>query len=190
MSKAMRRRKLHRESGMTLIELAIAAVVLIVGMLSIMGVLLMAVGNNGRSKVDSSATMLSQAVLEQLRAKLAGGGPGSLTDNANCNGTGTAHQIGYDIGSASSGGANTSGSGINFSQSQGSIGNDANGNPYYMNYVDCNNNVTMTYDVRWNIENVGNSTYLVTVGARPSGNLPVQYSFSIPVNMRTYVGGL
>ena len=89
MSRTMLRRKLHRESGMTLIELAIAAVVLIVGMLSIMGVLLVAVGNNGRSKIDSSATMLSQAVLEQLRAKLAGGGPGSLTDNANCNGCGS-----------------------------------------------------------------------------------------------------
>jgi type II secretory pathway pseudopilin PulG len=190
MSRTMLRRKLHRESGMTLIELAIAAVVLIVGMLSIMGVLLVAVGNNGRSKIDSSATMLSQAVLEQLRAKLAGGGPGSLTDNANCNGTGTAHQIGYDIGAAASGGANISGSGINFSQSQATIGTDSFGNPYYMNFVDCNNNVTMTYDVRWNIQDLGNSTYLVTVGSRPVSGLPTQYSFSLPVNMRTYVGGL
>ncbi len=190
MGRRMSRQKLHPESGMTLIELAIAAVVLIVGMLSIMGVLLMAVGNNGRSKIDSTATMLSQAVLEQLRAKLAGGGPGSLTDNSNCNGTGTAHQIGYDLNGAATGGANVSGSGIDFSQSQSTIGTDANGNPYYMNFVDCNNNVTMTYDVRWNIQDLGNSTYLVTVGSRPKGNLPVQYSFAIPVNMRTYVGGL
>ncbi len=190
MSRKTPKRTLHRESGMTLIELAIAAVVLIVGMLSIMGVLLVAVGNNGRSKIDSSATMLSQAVLEQLRAKLAGGGPGSLTDNANCNGTGTAHQIGYDIGSATSGGASTSGSGINFTQAQSAIGNDSFGNPYYMNYVDCNNNIKMTYDVRWNIQDLGNSTFLVTVGSKPVSGLPTQYSFALPVNMRTYVGGL
>jgi len=186
MSRATRRKKVHSESGMTLIELAIAAVVLIVGMLSIMGVLLMAVGNNGRSKIDSTATMLSQAVLEQLSAKLSGGGPGSLTDNSNCNGTGTTWQIAWD---PTPGGANVSGSGIDFSQSQSTIANDGNGYSYYMNYVDCNNNIQMTYDVRWNVQALGAATYLVTVGARPKGNLPTQYSFSIPVNMRTYVGG-
>ncbi|HEX7894153.1 MAG TPA: hypothetical protein VF447_08185, partial [Terriglobales bacterium] len=74
-----RKTKLHPESGMTLIELAIAGVVLVFGMLSLMGVMITAVGNNGRSKIDSSATMLNQAVLEQISAKLAGGGPGSIT---------------------------------------------------------------------------------------------------------------
>lgn len=178
-------RKLHPESGMTLIELAIAGFVLVFGMLAIMGLLVIAVGNNGRSKIDSAATMLSQGVLEQLRAKLSGGGPGSLTDNANCNGTGTVHAIGYDAG-----GANVSGSGIDFTQAQSSIGTDSNGNPYYMNYVDCANNVTMIYDVRWNVQSVGSATYLVTVGARPKNGLPVRFAFAIPVNMRTYVGGL
>lgn len=169
---------------MSLIELAIAGFVLVFGMLSIMGLLMIAVGNNGRSKVDSSATMLSQAVLEQLSAKLSGGGPGSLTDNSNCNGTGTTHPIGYDAG-----GATTSGSGIDFTQAQSNIGTDSNGNPYYMNYTECNNNVPMTYDIRWNIQSVGNATYLVTVGAKPQNNLPQQFAFAIPVNMRTYVGG-
>ncbi|PYV61799.1 MAG: hypothetical protein DMG95_11355 [Acidobacteria bacterium] len=69
------------ESGMSLIELMIASVVLIFGMLSIMGLLMLAIGNNGRSKIDSGATMLTQVVLEQVSAKLAGGGPGSITDN-------------------------------------------------------------------------------------------------------------
>jgi Tfp pilus assembly protein PilV len=184
MSRTVHLRKLDREAGMTLIELAIAGFVLVFGMLSIMGLLVIAIGNNGRSKIDSSATMLSQAVLEQLSAKLSGGGPGSLTDNSNCNGTGTTHQIGYDAG-----GANTSGSGIDFTQAQGSIGTDSNGNPYYMDYIECNNNVTMVYDIRWNIQSVGNATYLVTVGARPKNTLPTRFAFAIPVNMRTYVGG-
>jgi hypothetical protein len=82
------------------------------------------------------------------------------------------------------------GNGIDFTQAQNSIGTDSNGNPYYMNYIDCNNNVQMTYDIRWNIQSVGNATYLVTVGARPKNGLPQQFAFAIPVNMRTYVGGI
>ena len=44
--------------------------------------------------------VLTQAVLEQVSAKLAGGGPGTLTDNANCNGTGTTFTILYQPGGA------------------------------------------------------------------------------------------
>ncbi len=163
---------------MTLIELAIAAVVLIVGMLSIMALLFTAIGNNGRSKIDSSATMLTQAVLEQISAKLAGGGPGTLTDNANCNGTGTTFTILYQPGGAT---LNANGT-INFTAAQ--VAN------YSMNYVQCNNNVPRTYDVRWNVQNIKDKTYLVTVGARPAGgNGAAQFSFALPVTMRSYVGG-
>jgi Tfp pilus assembly protein PilV len=181
-TKAMKGRMCQRsfgpESGMTLIELSIAGFVLVFGMVSIMGLLILAIGNNGRSKVDSTATMLTQAVLEQISAKLAGGGPGSLTDNANCNGTGNTWTIDYQSGA----GAPLLGSKIDFTQ--GAIAN------YSMNYVDCNNNIPMTYDVRWNVQNVGtNGTYLVTVGARPFGGLPTRFSFSLPVTMRAYVGG-
>ncbi len=174
----MTRRKLHRESGMTLIELAIAAVVLIVGMLSIIALLFTAIGNNGRSKIDSSATMLTQAVLEQVSAKLAGGGPGTLTDNANCNGTGTTFTILYQPGGAPLLANGT----IDFTAAQ--VAN------YSMDYVQCNNNVPRTYDVRWNVQIMTDKTYLVTVGARPAGgNGATQFSFALPVTMRSYVGG-
>jgi hypothetical protein len=165
---------------MTLIELMIAAVVLIFGMLSIMGLLMLAVGNNGRSKIDSSATMLSQAVLEQISAKLVGGGPGSITDNSGCGGgPGTTWTIAYG-----QGGANLAGGKIDFvGQAQGAVPAD-----YYMNYVECNNNVRMTYDVRWNIQAVGTTTYLVTVGARPFSGMPTRFAFALPVSMRAYVG--
>jgi type II secretory pathway pseudopilin PulG len=178
MSKTMSRLKLHPESGMTLIELAIAAVVLIVGMLSIMGLLFIAIGNNGRSKIDTSATMLTQAVLEQVSAKLAGGGPGTLTDNANCNGTGTLFTILYQPGGAA---LNANGT-INFTAAK--VPN------YSMDYVQCNNNVPRPYDVRWNVQIITDKTYLVTVGARPGGgNGAAQFSFALPVTMRSYVGG-
>ncbi len=166
---------------MTLIELMIASVVLIFGMLSIMGLLMLAMGNNGRSKIDSGATMLSQVVLEQVSAKLAGGGPGSITDNANCNNTGTTHVI-NDL----PGGATLLGGKIDFTQAQGPL---ALAN-YAMNYVECNNAVKMDYDVRWNVQSVGaNGTYLVTVGARPRSFKAGRCTFAIPITMRAYVGG-
>ena len=167
---------------MTLIELMIASVVLIFGMLSIMGLLMLAMGNNGRSKIDSGATMLSQVVLEQVGAKLAGGGPGSITDNSACGaGPGTTHII-----NEQAGGANLVGGKVDFTEAQaGLIANN-----YAMNYVQCNNNVKMDYDVRWNVQIVGaNGTYLVTVGARPKNSLPVRFAFALPVTMRAYVGG-
>jgi len=182
MRSAQDRKKRNPESGMTLIELMIASVVLIFGMLSIMGLLMLAIGNNGRSKIDSGATMLTQVVLEQVSAKLAGGGPGSITDNSACGaGPGTKHTI-----NEQPGGANLVGGKIDFTQSQGAL---VGGN-YAMNYTDCNNNVTMNYDVRWNIQSIGaNGTYLVTVGARPKSFKAGRFTFAIPVSMRAYVGG-
>jgi len=168
------------ESGMSLIELMIASVVLIFGMLSIMGLLMLAIGNNGRSKIDSGATMLTQVVLEQVSAKLAGGGPGSITDNSACGaGPGTTWVL-----NDQAGGANLSGGKIDFTQAQGPLLGS-----YAMNYVDCNNNITMTYDVRWNIQTLGVKSFLVTVGARPKNGLPTRFAFALPVTMRAYVGG-
>jgi Tfp pilus assembly protein PilV len=181
MRSAQNRKNRNPESGMTLIELMIASVVLIFGMLSIMGLLMLAIGNNGRSKIDSGATMLTQVVLEQVSAKLAGGGPGSITDNSNCNNTGTTWTI-----EDQPGGATLSGGKIDFTQAQAPL----IANNYAMNYVDCNNNVPMDYDVRWNIQSIGaNGTYLVTVGARPKSFKAGRFTFAIPVTMRAYVGG-
>ena len=177
-------RQSSSESGMTVVELMIAGFVLVFGMLSIMGLLMLAIGNNGRSKVDSSATMLNQAVIEQVSAKLAGGGPGSITD---CNGTGAAHIIGDAVDdNLAAAGAQVLNGAINFNQAQAAILAD-----YYMNYQQCDaaGNPQLTYDVRWNVTQMGTSnTYLVTVGARPSSGLPTRFSFALPVNMRAYVG--
>jgi type II secretory pathway pseudopilin PulG len=183
MNKKSARKKINPESGMTMIELLIAGVVLIVGMLAIMVLLGLATGNNGRSKVDSTATMLSQAVVEQISAVLAGGGPGSIVDNANCNGTGNTFQIDSTSGPAPNGaGAPLLNGKIDFTQAPvaGS----------QMSYVDCAGNLQTTYDVRWNVQTIGASgTFLVTVGAKPQGGGAKQFNFSLPINMRVYVGG-
>lgn len=165
------------ESGSSLIEVAIAGLVLLVGMLAVMTLLAISIGNNGRSKVDSTATMLTQVVVEQISAVLGGGGPGSITD---CNATGTTWTI-----ASASGGANLSGSTIDFTQSSPPTG-------FYMNFVQCdaNNHPLATYDVRWNVQTIDSGgTFLVTAGARPKGSAGNKLLFSIPVNVRAYVGG-
>jgi type II secretory pathway pseudopilin PulG len=176
------RRKSHPESGMTMVELLIAGVVLVVGMLAIMVLLGLATGNNGRSKVDSTSTMLSQAVVEQISAVLAGGGPGQIVDDNNCDGTGNTWQIDSQSGPPPNGvGAPLQGEKIDFTQAAPAGSK--------MDYVDCAGNVRTTYDVRWNVQTIdATGTYLVTVGAKPVQGGAKQFLFSLPVNMRAYVG--
>jgi type II secretory pathway pseudopilin PulG len=181
MPRTNRHRNRNSEAGMTLIELLIASAVLVFGMLSLMGLLMLAIGNNGRSKIDSTATMLTQSVVEQITAVLEGGGPGTIQDCVNPPWT-----VDNSAGPSPNGqGAALAGGNIDFTQK----------NPpknYFMNYVECslqpNGTVTqMTYDVRWNVQLVEH-TYLVTVGAKPKGGLPTRFAFALPVTMRVYVG--
>jgi hypothetical protein len=179
------RGKLRSESGMTVIELLIAGVVLVVGMFAVMGLLGLAVGNNGRSKIDTTATMLSQTVVEQISAQLEGGGPGLIQDCVNP----TPWDIEYQSAPPPNGwGAALNGDKIDFTQTNPPAGS-------FMNYVECNvqpngNVIQTVYDVRWNVQAMtANQTYLVTVGARPKNKGPIRFSFALPVNMRVYVGG-
>src|SRR5712664_377723 len=55
-----------REAGMTLIELLIAMLVLAVGLSGIMAMVVTALATNGRNRKDTSATLLSQMVIEQM----------------------------------------------------------------------------------------------------------------------------
>jgi hypothetical protein len=175
-----------RQSGITLIELMIATFVLIFGMLSLIGLLMVAIGNNGRSKIDTSATMLTQSVVEQISAVLEGGGPGSITDCA-----GNTWNIDSSSAAPPNGqGARLASGAIDFTQAQANVPAQ-----YFMNYVECatqpNGNVVQTtYDVRWNVQQMSaNQTFLVTVGAKPKGGLPTRFSFALPVSMRVFVGG-
>ncbi|HYH00350.1 MAG TPA: hypothetical protein VD837_14550 [Terriglobales bacterium] len=174
MVRANRRlRGLKPQAGMTMIELLIAAVVMVVGLLAIMGIFALAIGNNGRSKVDTSATMLSQAVIEQISAVLARGGPSMVKD---CKGTT------WNIETAV-GGAQLKGATIDFSQSAP----PAN---YHMDFVVCSDAdaaIQTVYDVRWHISTVSN-TYLVTVSAKPKNMGVARFAFALPVTMRSYVG--
>ncbi len=174
--------KHKREAGFTLLELLIAGIVLMVGLLALTGLFVTAIGNNGRSRVDSTATMVSQAVVEQISATLAGGGPAQVTD---CEGN--TFLLEY-----AAGGANLGGSGIDFTQSTSGLAATSTTPGYQMNFTVCNGGAeaatTAVYDVRWNVQQVGTGTWLATIAARPVNLQPGRFTFNLPVTMRTYVG--
>jgi prepilin-type N-terminal cleavage/methylation domain-containing protein len=167
----------RKQAGFTLLELMIAVLVLTFGLLAITALFATAIGNNGRSRVDSTATMLSESVLEQISAVLARGGPSAVTD---CGQPPTTWSIDTDIG-----GAALSGSSIDFTQTNPPAG-------YYMNFVVCNGGAEpgtqAVYDVRWNVSQLSTNSYLVTVAARPQNMVQGRFTFALPVTLRTYVG--
>src|SRR5438270_11322022 len=57
-----------QESGLTLIELMIAMVVLAVGILGSMGLIIRAIGGDAWSKQLSNSTVLAQAITERIMA--------------------------------------------------------------------------------------------------------------------------
>ncbi len=174
--------KHKRQAGFTLLELLIACIVLTVGLLAITGLFMLAIGNNGRSRVDSTATMVTQAVIEQMTATLSGGGPAQVIDCQN-----NKFLLAY-----APGGADLSSNGIDFTQSASGIAASATTAGYQMNFTVCNGGAeegtTAVYDVRWHIQQVGTGTWLATVSARPLNLQPGRFTFSLPVTMRTYVG--
>jgi Tfp pilus assembly protein PilV len=177
MSGFLQERKRKRQTGFTVLEAMIAGFILTFGLLAITALFATAIGNNGRSRVDTTATMLSQSVIEQISAVLARGGPSAMTD---CAPTPTLWFIDTNVG-----GAALTGSSIDFTEASPPSG-------YHMSFVVCNGggqaNTEATYDVRWNVAQISTNTYLVTVAARPQGMAAGRFTFSLPVTFRTYVG--
>jgi Tfp pilus assembly protein PilV len=165
--------KKNSEAGTTLIELMMAAVVVVIGFAGTLALVLTAIASNNRNRTDSTGTMIAQAIVENISSVLVGSGTDNLTDCA-----GNPWTINTAVG-----GANLSGSQIDFTQAQTSITAH-----YYMNYVVCNVNSQTTYDVRWNVQTVTSNTYLITVGVKQkNSNLTGNKFFALPVNLRSYI---
>ena len=177
--KLMTTKRHKRDSGFSLIELMMAMLVLMFGVLAGMTMVIMGVARNGTNRFDTTATNVAQTVLEEI----AGTSPNSdpvLTVNDCVPNT-------LQINTAA-GGANllTNGS-IDFTQSAAGL----NGNQYQMNYTVCGTNgVQVTYDVRWNVQKVGTYAKLVTVAAQQQSNSNAQIGLTYlpPVTLRTLVG--
>jgi Tfp pilus assembly protein PilV len=179
--------KKRSQAGFTLIEVIIASVLLIVGVAAMSGLVGLTIKNNGHSRLDTSATMITQSVIEQVSSGIAdesygGTGTAYIYD---CTGTGTGLDNTWPV-NVESGGANLDTNGnIDFTQDPSTIPTG-----YQMDYVACHGNIRTTYDVRWKIVALPNSTSVFTnlliVGARIKGGGPAIINF--PINMHVMVG--
>ena len=164
-------------AGFALAELLIASVVMTVGGLGAFGIIIMAVGANSRNLHDSTMTMLTNAVIEQVNSTLVGSGTAALSD---CKGTT------FTIATAPGGAAlqNGLGSDVDFVATA-----PAN---YHMDYTISSPCAAQgkngaTYDVRWHVAQIGaaggtpSNSFLVTVAAKRKG-------LSLPINVRVVVG--
>ncbi len=169
----IRKSRRNLESGMTMLEVLFAVVVMTVGFLGLVGLVTVAIASNNRNKLDSTGTMLTQAVVEQIGSTLVGTGTAALSD---CD----SHT--FTIATAV-GGATLSGSSIDFSQSLTSVPTN-----YSMQFTVCSAGLKSYYDVRWNVQAMSNEVYLITVGARMKGSgAGGNKFFALPVTLRTYV---
>jgi len=177
-----RRSPLSLESGISMIEVMVATLVMAICSLGVVGLVSASIATNSRNKLDSTGTMLTQAVVERVKSTIIGSGTSSLVD---CDGTT------WTI-DTSPGGAALSGSAIDFSEASPPTN-------FHMNYVvrsPCTNTgeEITTYDVRWRIEVVGASagtptnTFMITVGARMQGHSEGNMFFSLPVSFRVMAG--
>src|SRR4029077_5420205 len=102
------KKRFRNERGMSLIELMIAMVVLLVGVVGSMALIAYAIGGNGRSKQQSNATVVAQMLSEKISSQKASTSADlSLSD---C--TGTANVVHTSVG----GGALTSSGDVDFTQ--------------------------------------------------------------------------
>lgn len=208
MKRASRANATRRQRGLTLIELMMAMFVLAIGLAGGMILVSTAIASNNRNKLDTTATLLSQMVLEKIitpgnnnMPPLVGvppvqGPPPHFVTVTDC--TGATFRVYLDPGGPALNAANPAD--LDWTQPPPAQG-------YNMNYTVCRaGGQTSVYDVRWNITAVKGSpagcqanctvvyTKLVTVSARPTaaGRNTVQkvLFFGLPVTLRGVVGVL
>lgn len=161
----------------------IAAAVLIIGVVAMAGLVGVAVASNGHNKLDSSATMLAQAVTEQVYTGISnlpynGNGQTTMLD---CAGNSWTLDTEAPTNLSDQSALKSDGT-IDFSSTQPKWPN------YHMDYVVCAGNVKTTYDVRWNITPLSGNAYtsMLTVGVQMEGGATGIVNF--PINIRVMVG--
>jgi prepilin-type N-terminal cleavage/methylation domain-containing protein len=161
------------EHGMSLIELMIALVVLMVGVVGSMYLIGLSMGGNGRTKQQSNSTAIAQMMVEKISSVVASGSPTlTITDCAGNSST---------IATAAGGSALTSAGVVDFTQS--AVSN------YQMLFTDCaTGGMQFTYDARWNITQPTPYTKLVTVSVQKQNAGKDPKFFSLPVTIRTLTG--
>jgi Tfp pilus assembly protein PilV len=176
MAKTSSKRKRNSERGFSLLELLMASVILITGILGSTIMIVIGISRDNANQVDTTATNAAQTILEQIASA-------SASSNATISVT-DCLQTNLTISTAVGGAPLTSTGSIDFTQSA------VNG--YQATYTVCGNNGLQTaYDIRWNISAVQSQGLgkLVTVSARQPF-VAGQNGFAgiLPVTLRTVAG--
>lgn len=169
-----RKKAARKERGMSLVELMIAMVILLVGLVGSMSLVALSMGSNGRSRQQGNSTIVSQLIAEKISSVKATTSPTlTVTD---CAGNS------FTVNTTAPGGAPLTSSGdVDFTQAAVS--------GYQMLYTDCGTSSRqVTYDVRWNIQQPTPYVKVLTVSTRQQGAGGDLKYFSLPVTIRTLVG--
>jgi Tfp pilus assembly protein PilV len=177
--------------GFSLLELMIAALVMVVGLTGGLLLIMTAVASNYRNNMDSTGTVLAQTTLEMIASvpanATATSTPSSNVTVVDCNPTSTSasHTVNTLGGTTGAGAPLTGGGAIDFTQSAVS--------GYSMSYYACQASTgdrQVIYDVRWNIKTLSSDAKLVTVAAQrtsaDTSNNPMAYQ--VPVSIKMIVG--
>ena len=172
----------RRQKGLTLIELMLALFVLAVGLAGGMILVSTAIATNNRNKLDTTATLIAQTVLERILQQ----GASSTAVIAITDCTGNQLNINNTSAAAPGAGSPVANGSLTF-QAAPTAG-------YGGTYTVCRaGGMTATYDVQWNITTMGTSgtqvyTKYVTVAARPQGAAANNKSqilfYGVPISLR------
>jgi prepilin-type N-terminal cleavage/methylation domain-containing protein len=145
--------------GFSLIEVMIAMAVLGVGLLGGIVVIAVASANDGRSKLHTTAVTLAESTMEKIIAiPQQATGADAETKMTDC--AGNPFMIETALGGSDLITSGAFAGSVDFSKP--TVSN------YAMNYATCGNGTSVTYDVRWRIDQGPTpSTQLVTVSAKP-----------------------
>jgi len=169
------------QCGMSLIEMMIACVVLLVGVLAMAALIPLAIGTNSKNRQQSSSTVVAQMLMEKILSVPPGAPTPTLLD---C--TGASTTITASGTPTGAGGTLLSSGDIDFSQTAGSAGDPAG---YYMLYTACGTDGRQsTYDVRWNIKTPSAYAELIVVSARLKGSGANPVLFAPTVTIRSMIG--
>lgn len=167
-----------KSEGFSLIELMFAVGVLAIAVVGSLAMVVLGIGRNGSTRMDTTATNVAQTVLEDITTALPTGNQVlNITDCAN-----NTLQVTTAVGGP-------------IPLANGDIDFSAPPVPGYSGtYTMCSgtpNTPSITYDVRWRIDSIPGSTFakLVTVAARqPFMATKGTIDYIPPVTLRTIAG--
>jgi len=173
--KALTVRKRRTERGFTMLELAVATVILLVGIVSVVQLVPASIGTNANNRYDTKATVIGQRMLEQLALQPVTAATFTDSDGnvLNLGNPATPNAV---VGSPLIAGAAT----IDFTAARVA--------GYNLQYVDPNDAQRGVYDIRWAVITTVNAGTAVVkrfvVGVRKTGvkGIPLTVNFDTTVS--------